>query len=79
MLLNKNLESYKWHHIRSPKSVISSKIGDDNDESKLLALPATSPFTSPSGIRQKSESQNECYKKTKRVKFSEKRTFLTPW
>ena len=30
-------------------------------------------------IRQKGESQNGCFKKTKHVKFSEKRTFLTPW
>ena len=30
-------------------------------------------------IRQKGESQNGCYKKTKHIKFSEKRTFLTPW
>ena len=29
-------------------------------------------------IRQKSESQNGCFKKTKQAKFSEKRTFLTP-
>ena len=30
-------------------------------------------------IRQKGESQNGCFKKTKHVKFSEKRTFLTSW
>ena len=30
-------------------------------------------------IRQKGESQNRCFKKTKHVKFPEKRTFLTPW
>ena len=29
-------------------------------------------------IRQKDKSQNGCFKKTKHVKFSEKRTFLTP-
>ena len=29
-------------------------------------------------IRQKGESQNGCYNKTKRAKFSEKQTFLTP-
>ena len=28
-------------------------------------------------IRQKCESQNMCFKKTKHTKFSEKRTFLT--
>ena len=30
-------------------------------------------------IRQKSESQNGCFKKTKHAKFFKKRTFLTPW
>ena len=30
-------------------------------------------------IRQKGESQNGCYKKTKPAEFSEKRTFVTPW
>ena len=30
-------------------------------------------------IRQTGESQNECFKKTKHAKFSEKRTFLPPW
>ena len=30
-------------------------------------------------IRQKGQSQNGCYKKTKLTKFSNKETFLTPW
>ena len=30
-----------------------------------------------SGIRQKGESQNECFKKAKHAKISEKQTFLT--
>ena len=30
-------------------------------------------------IRQKGESQNGCFKKTKYAKFSEKQTVLTPW
>ena len=30
-------------------------------------------------IRQKGESQNGCFKKTKQVKFSEKRLFFTTW
>ena len=30
-------------------------------------------------IRQKGESQNGCFVKTKHVTFSEKRTFITPW
>ena len=29
-------------------------------------------------VSQKGESQNGCFKKTKHVKFSQKRTFLTP-
>ena len=38
--------------------------------------PEMGPY---SVIRQKCESQNEYYKKTKPARFSEKRTFLTPW
>ena len=30
-------------------------------------------------IRQKGESESGCFKKTKHAKFSENRTFLTPW
>ena len=30
-------------------------------------------------MRQKGESQNGCFKKTKHAKFSLKQTFLTPW
>ena len=30
-------------------------------------------------IREKCESQNGCYTKTKHAKFSEQRTFLTTW
>ena len=30
-------------------------------------------------IRQKGESQNGCFKKTKHAKYSEKQTFFTPW
>ena len=30
-------------------------------------------------IRQKGEAQSGCYKKTKRAKFSKRRTFLNPW
>ena len=36
-------------------------------------------YENSSVIRQKSESQNGCFKKTNHAKFSEKRTFLTPW
>ena len=34
-------------------------------------------YGSSSVIRQRGESQNGCFKKTKHTKFSEKRTFLT--
>ena len=36
-------------------------------------------FVISSVIRQKCESQNGCFKKTKCAKFSEKQTFLTHW
>ena len=36
-------------------------------------------FDKSSVIRQKGESQNGCFKKTKHVEFSEKQAFLTPW
>ena len=42
------------------------------------ATLSKTPYSNWSVIRQKSESQNGCYKKTKPAKFSEKRTFLTP-
>ena len=38
-----------------------------------------SRFLKSSVVRQKCESQNGCFKKTKHARFSEKRTFLTPW
>ena len=42
---------------------------------RVLVLKTT---ISLSEIRQKSESQNGCFKKTQHAKFSEKQTFLTP-
>ena len=36
------------------------------------------PVNLSSGIRQKGESQNGCFKKAKHAKISEKQTFLTP-
>ena len=38
-----------------------------------------SNFHNASVIRQKSECQNGCFKKTKHTKFAEKRTFFAPW
>ena len=51
----------------------------------FIYLHLTRPFRNCTGshkssvLRQKGESQNGCFKKTKHTKFSEKRTFLTPW
>ena len=36
-------------------------------------------FVNLSVLGRQGESQNECYKKTKHAKYSEKGTFLTPW
>ena len=46
---------------------------------KLHWIKKRMSFCQSSVIRQKSESQNGCFKKTKHAKFSKKRTFLTPW
>ena len=47
----------------------------------LVKSPAPMIITSvkSSVIRQKGEFQNRCFKETKHIKFSGKRTFLTPW
>ena len=43
-------------------------------------LNTSGSYSGPSMVmRQKGESQNICFKKTKHVKFSKKRTFLNPW
>ena len=44
----------------------------------IIFIPSISLASMSSVIRQKGESQNRCFKKTKHAKFSEKRTFLTP-
>ena len=43
---------------------------------KLCLYNCISIYTIPLVIRQKGESQNGCFKKTKHAKFSEKRNFL---
>ena len=48
-----------------------------NNKGKKTELPQPT-FICSSVIRQKSESQNGCYKKTKHAKISEKLAFLTP-
>ena len=45
----------------------------------LIKLLWSTHYVTSSIIRQKGESQNGCLKKTEHAKFSEKRTFLTPW
>ena len=45
----------------------------------LLGLGTISLNWNLSVIRQMGESQNGCFKKTKHIKFSDKRTFLTRW
>ena len=47
----------------------------ETDEKSTLSK---TPHYNSSLIRQKSELQNGCYKKTKLAKFSEKRTFVSP-
>ena len=47
------------------------------DNRSLLLVDKISSFIS-SVIRQKGESQNECFKKAKHAKISEKQTLLTP-
>ena len=50
---------------------------EDSLQSNDELAPSMKLFCS-SVIRQKDESQNGYFNKTKRVKFSEKRTLLTP-
>ena len=53
--------------------MISSNTKDNNNNNKTYDFLINS-----SVIRQKGQSRNGCYKKTKQTKFSEKQTFLTP-
>ena len=46
---------------------------------RLSYLAPVSLRYNSSVMRQKGESQNGCFKKTKNAKFSEKQTFLIPW
>ena len=74
---------------------VISRNFDKEQKSSLLQLTLTSSFQAivqhhfhyqfainfykSSVVRQKGESQNAYFKKTKHVKFSEKRSFFTPW
>ena len=73
--------------LRFPKTYLFSKLRKKKGKAvKIFKMVFPSQSKSPllsiddkaSVIRQKGESQNGCYKKTKHAKFSEKRTFLTP-
>ena len=66
--LRTSMESYFWYYLLHVFTNVSHVITD--------------PFiiaANTSVIRQKGESQNRCFKKIKHAKFSEKRTFFTPW
>ena len=53
---------------------------DAESEATLPSFPQKiEHYMKASVIRQKSGSQNRCFKKTKHAKTSEKWTFLTPW
>ena len=53
----------------------------ENWENNMTRVPNTGKASMEQivGKRQKSKSQNWCFKKTKHAKFSEKRAFLAPW
>ena len=64
----------------SKKKMIRN-LGDVSNRRIVFAQNCSSPHIherDSSVIRQKGASQNGCYEKTKRAKFSEKQTFLTP-
>ena len=63
-------QSVFWQWIFTLNSIFCSR-------SKLVASFCL--LSNSSVIRQKGESRKECFRKTKRIKFSKKRTFLTPW
>ena len=64
---------YSVLHFENLKLLILKK-----NSRRLLLLKLTLYLIS-SVIRQKGESQNGCFKKTKHAKCLEKRTSLTPW
>ena len=64
------IRSHHSYNIRSkPNFVVPGVHGVSNCQNSIQYS---------SVIRQKGESQNGCFKKTKHAKFPEKRTFLTP-
>ena len=63
-------QSVFWQWIFTLNSIFCSR-------SKLVASFCL--LSNSSVIRQKGESRKGCFRKTKHIKFSKKRTFLTPW
>ena len=67
------------------KFILSFKLWHQFNATKkhrtMFSSNSKDPFAddNSSVIRQKGESRNGCFKRTKHAKFSEKRTFLTPW
>ena len=55
------------------------KSGNCQENCQIREILGNSKACTSSVIRQKGESQNGCFNKIKHIKFSEKRTFLTPW
>ena len=52
------------------------QLGSKPNFSKSLTIRSKTDISSR---REKGESQNGCFKKTKQTKLSERQTFLTPW
>ena len=69
-------ETLKTPISQSSNKRVKNFAGHYSEGALVLAKKTTTSYASV--IRQKGESENGCFKKTKHVKFSEKRTFLTP-
>ena len=52
---------------------------DPSSSNRNTSWESWNELVNSSVIMQKGESQNGCYEKTKRTKFTEKRIFFTPW
>ena len=63
-----------YSHMEEKKITHFFYLGD-----KLAISRIWLPIRKLSVIRQKGESQNRCFKKTKHAKFYEKQTFLALW
>ena len=69
----------KIHHIIDTFIKLTKKeIDEQLTKTKKVHITFLKRILKSSVTRQKGESQNGCFKKTKHAKFSEKRTFLIP-